>query len=100
MKKLLTLILICLSITAYSKPGYFVVISENRETKVIKTENVSEVYALLDLLVPGNCIDIDKELSRGRWPVFEIRNGYCEFYVELREIDKKGNYRRIKAKKK
>lgn len=98
MKTKLILLLIIISMSAYSRTGYWIVISHNRETKIVKTEKLVEVYTLLALYFPGNCIEVEKELDSGRWPLFEIRNGSTELYIEKREIDKKGNYKRIKTK--
>ena len=86
---LLTLIVL-MTISAVAKPqqqlGYLVCIDTGKDLVIEKTTELAEVYAIMENVFPGNCINVEKQLYRTEKPVFEMSSGYLAIYVELKIV--------------
>jgi hypothetical protein len=93
MKKLIFAAILLMSMnsqgkTDSSKTGYYVVIDYGKEIEKVKTISLAEVYALAEQVVPGNCINIEKQLKKTKQPSFEMYVGDTGIYIELRTVVK------------
>lgn len=86
---LLTLIVL-ITISAVAKPqqqlGYFICIDSGTKYAIEKTTDIVEVYAIMEICFPGNCIELEKQLYRTEKPVFEMYVGDLGIYVELKIV--------------
>lgn len=66
--------------------GYLVCINSGAKHAIEKTTEIAEVYAIMELCFPGNCIQIEKQLYRTEIPVFEMYVGDMGVYIELKIV--------------
>jgi hypothetical protein len=88
----ITLLLPLLSI-AHAPVGYHVFYQTGKKLEQVKTTELVEVLTLAQLIIPGNCIDIAKGLTKQ--PFFYAEFSGRTFYVEIKKINKRGKYRRM-----
>jgi hypothetical protein len=99
MKKLITILLLMLTITVTAKDyeiGYLIVVYENfgNGSTVKRTKDITIAECLLKEKFPNINLDLQHELNYSRY--VEIENEETTFYIEVRRINKNGKYRRIK----
>lgn len=74
--------------------GYYVVIEKNGKIQpTLKTNQLAEVYAFIQVSFPAFCADIESELSRSN--VFIQTTANNEIYIEKMRIVN-GKYKRLK----
>lgn len=104
MKTIITVLLILIAFTVSArkykdyKIGYYIVI-ENSDNKkqVVKTENITEVAVLLQNTinwVDVNTMNLEAILEYKRY--IELEDDKSYFYGEVKRINKRGKYKRIK----
>ena len=100
MKKLITLILILLTITVNAKDckiGYYIVLETGKKKcEIIKTESIKVVDDILNNQFDNinTYINLANILNYSRY--FQISDETTYIYVEVKRITKNGKYRRIK----
>lgn len=78
----------CLAKPDSSKVGYFICISADNKYAITKTIEIAEVYAVMELCFHGNCIQVEKQLSRTDKPIFEMYAGDLGIYIEKKTLVK------------
>lgn len=66
--------------------GYFVVVTVDKKTEIIKTADKQQVLNLIDTQFPGVSVDFEQQINRTKQPTFEIYNGSEGIYVEKKRI--------------
>jgi len=106
MKTIIITFLLLLSVICkgQQKIGYHVFIDYGKVHRNVKTTNIVEVYTLLQLVLPNNCINIEKQLEKTYQPSFSVYIGEQGIYIEKKRvvrIKKNGELilRRYKIKK-